>query len=95
MPPLDDPSVILLSPSRSERSDKPDTAHQSYQETETDIETLAEEVKHIKEDIAAEFLKEELKDKIVDMIAYQKPNVKEEERDGFWRKITPYLNIQF
>ena len=76
LPPLEDPSVILLSLSRAERSDKPLTAHP----TDQDTDTLADEVKHIKEDIAAEFLKEELKDKIVDMIAYQKHNSSEEER---------------
>ena len=70
MPPLDDPSVILLSPvSQDRRSDDP----QVFQ-SEEGIETLADEVKHIKEDKAVEFLKEELKDKIVDMIAYQKHN---------------------
>lgn len=81
LPPLEDPSVILLSPSQPKRImtesieksnnvDKipPPPIIQSDEE----IETLAEEVKHIKEDKAVEFLKEELKDKIVDMIAYQK-----------------------
>ena len=81
LPPLEDPSVILLSPSQprkylteSNNADcRPPPIHPIIQADE-EIETLAEEVKHIKEDKAVEFLKEELKDKIVDMIAYQKHN---------------------
>ena len=75
LPPLEDPSVILLSPShprKSKESNRTDCVLPPSSDEE--IETLAEEVKHIKEDKAAEFLKEELKDKIVDMLAYQKHN---------------------
>ena len=85
LPPLEDPSVILLSPNLRQKEvsevDKkvdyiplPSQHQQHHSDAEEEIETLAEEVKHIKEDKAVEFLKEELKDKIVDMIAYQKHN---------------------
>ena len=81
LPPLEDPSVILLSPSQPKRimtesnnqeSNNVDKIPPPISQSDEEIETLAEEVKHIKEDKAVEFLKEELKDKIVDMIAYQK-----------------------
>ena len=80
LPPLEDPSVILLSPSQPKRimtesieeSNNVDKIPPPIIQSDEEIETLAEEVKHIKEDKAVEFLKEELKDKIVDMIAYQK-----------------------
>ena len=80
LPPLEDPSVILLSPSQPKRimtesiaeSHNVDKIPLPVTQSDEEIETLAEEVKHIKEDKAVEFLKEELKDKIVDMIAYQK-----------------------
>ena len=80
LPPLEDPSVILLSPSQPKRimtesieeSNNVDKIPPPILQSDEEIETLAEEVKHIKEDKAVEFLKEELKDKIVDMIAYQK-----------------------
>ena len=80
LPPLEDPSIILLSPSQPKRimtesieeSNNVDKIPPPIFQSDEEIETLAEEVKHIKEDKAVEFLKEELKDKIVDMIAYQK-----------------------
>ena len=81
LPPLEDPSVILLSPSQprkylteSNNADSLPPPILPIIQADEEIETLAEEVKHIKEDKAVEFLKEELKDKIVDMIAYQKHN---------------------
>ena len=86
LPPLEDPSVILLSPTL-ERSEK-------VQHSEQEIETLADEVKHIKEDKAAEFLKEELKDKVVDMIAYQKHNVNEEEKLGQGSSANHFLELR-
>ena len=91
LPPLEDPSVILLSSSQVERSDNVEKFH--HQEEE--IQTLADEVKHIKEDKAAEFLKEELKDKIVDLIAYEKHNnVNEEVKVGQGTSANHFLELR-
>ena len=90
LPPLDDPSVILLSSSQIERSENVEIIH--HQEEE--IQSLADEVKHIKEDKAAEFLKEELKDKIVDLIAYEKHNVTDEMKVGQGNSANHFLELR-
>ena len=90
LPPLEDPSVILLSCSEVQRSE----TVEKFSHQEEEIQTLAEEVKHIKEDKAAEFLKEELKDKIVDLIAYEKHNVNEEMKVGQGTSANHFLELR-
>ena len=84
LPPLEDPSVILLSPTPIRRSmsakllasPNPD---KSYEDDYTDLESLAEEVHHVKEDKARVFINSKLKDSISDMVAYQK-HINEEQK---------------
>ena len=64
LPPLEDPSIILLSPNQPRKSSTEANKTEKMKQAipaDDEIETLADEVKHIKEDRATEFLKEELK----------------------------------
>ena len=84
LPPLEDPSVILLSPTpiRKSMSAKllaSPNSDKSYEDDYTDLESLAEEVHHVKEDKARVFINSKLKDSISDMVAYQK-HIDEEQR---------------
>ena len=84
LPPLEDPSVILLSPTPIRRSISAKllaspNSDKSYEDDYTDLESLAEEVHHVKEDKARVFINSKLKDSISDMVAYQK-HIDEEQR---------------
>ena len=75
LPPLEDPSIILLSPTPVRRSKSLSSANnldKSYEDDYTDLESLAEEVHHVKEGKARELIYSKLKDSISDMVAYQK-----------------------
>jgi len=87
LPPLEDPSVILLSPTPLKRSSSSvigsyisssNTENLTSEDDHAELEFLAEEVKNIKEDKAASYLHEKLKDNISDMIAYEKHNCKDD-----------------
>jgi len=83
LPPLEDPSIILLSPTPIKRSasfvhgsSQVTTSEEAHvnEEDFMELESLADDVKNIKEDKAASFLHEKLKDNIGDMVAYEKHN---------------------
>lgn len=87
LPPLEDPSFILLSPTPIKRSSASVGSAQlntrdEILATEADyveLESLAEDVKNIKEDKAAAYLHDKLRDNIGDMLAYEKHNTKDDK----------------
>jgi len=86
LPPLEDPSIILLSPTPKRSTSFAQGSTQSAAKEEVitpeddyiELESLAEDVKNIKEDKAASFLHDKLRDNIGDMLAYEKHNPKDD-----------------
>ena len=83
LPPLEDPSVILLSPTPLRKTMSTHallTPDKAYEDDYTDLESLAEDVKHVKKDKAQGILNHKLQDSISDMVAYQKYDGEEADK---------------